>query len=271
MIFKTLKEKCEYYRGLTDYRVMPNGYILVMIDGKNFSKLIKNKFEKPFDNWFIETMNQTAEYLCKKIQNVVGAYVQSDEISLVIKDNSLTSMPFDGRLCKLLSIVPGTADSFFIKKIIEKFVNQKYNEYVSSNGICSYLNSMPDYIFDCKVWSVPNENDAMAWFLYRQIDCIRNSKQQYCQTYIPHKKLIKKNTDEQVELCKRETGHDWNTISNDKKYGRFVYKIKEELMTTDGQPYERYIWHIISKQLTDDSFRNEIANIWFIDKNKNKK
>lgn len=266
MIFKTLKEKCEYYRGLTDYRLMPNGYILIMLDGKNFSSLIKNKFEKPFDNWFIDTMNQTAEYLCKKIQNVVGAYVQSDEISLVIKDNSLTSMPFDGRMCKLLSIVPGTADSFFIKKIIERFVNQKYNEYVSSNGICSYLNSMPDYIFDCKVWSVPNENDAMAWFLYRQIDCIRNSKQQFCQTYIPPKKLHKMHTDEQVELCKNETGYDWNTISDDKKYGRFLYKEYVTLMTENGQPYERSRWNILSKPLVVDDTRYFLSNIWFKDK-----
>ena len=50
MIFKNLKEKCNYYRDLTDYKLMPNCYVMAMIDGKNFSKLIKNKFEKPFDD-----------------------------------------------------------------------------------------------------------------------------------------------------------------------------------------------------------------------------
>lgn len=260
MIFKTLKEKCEYYRGLTDYRLMPNGYILVMIDGKNFSSLIKNKFEKPFDDWFIETMNQTAEYLCKKIQNVVGAYVQSDEISLVIKDNTLTSMPFDGRLCKLLSIIPATATSFFMKKMFERKI-----EYAEIEGASDVL-SIPDYIFDCKVWSVPNENEAMAWFLYRQIDCIRNSKQQFCQTYIPHKKLHKMHTDDQVELCKTETGYDWNAISDDKKYGRFLYKEYVTLMTENGQPYERGRWNRLSKPLVVDDTRCLLSNIWFKEK-----
>lgn len=262
MIFKTLKEKCEYYRGLTDYRLMPNGYILVMIDGKNFSNLIKNKFEKPFDDWFIETMNQTAEYLCKKIQNVVGAYVQSDEISFVIKDNTLTSMPFDGRLCKLLSIIPGTADSFFIRKIINRLI---YN-YDSKEEISELLNTMPDYIFDCKVWSVPNEHEAMDWFLYRQIDCIRNSKQQFCQTYIPPKKLHKMNTDDQVEFCKIETGYDWNALSDDKKYGRLLYKEYVTLMTENGQPYERGRWNRLSEPLVVNNTRRFLSNIWFKDK-----
>ena len=73
MIFKNLKEKCNYYRDLTDYKLMPNCYVMAMIDGKNFSKLIKNKFEKPFDDWFISTMDKTAVHLCKNIQNCVAA------------------------------------------------------------------------------------------------------------------------------------------------------------------------------------------------------
>lgn len=261
MIFKSLKEKCEYYRNLTDYRLIPNGYVLVMIDGKNFSKLIKNKFEKPFDNWFIDTMNQTAEHLCKNIQNVIGAYVQSDEISLVIKDNSLTSMPYDGRLCKLLSIIPATATAFFNRKMIERFIK----DLETKDEINTYLNDMPDYLFDCKVWSVPNENDAMAWFLYRQIDCIRNSKQQFCQTYLPHKTLLNKHTDEQVNLCIANTGYNWNLISDDKKFGRFLYKKLEEFENENGEPYFRNKWKIASYELTDDVYREGLKRIWFKD------
>ena len=142
MIFKNLKDKCNYYRDLTDYRLMPNCYILVMIDGKNFSKLIKNKFEKPFDDWFISTMDSTAVHLCKAAQNCVGAFVQSDEISLIIKDNTLTSMPFDGRLCKLQSVIPSVATAFFNKEIIKR--NLELGMSVED------ITSMPDYCFDCK-------------------------------------------------------------------------------------------------------------------------
>ena len=249
MIFKNLKDKCNYYRNLTDYKLLPNCYILVMIDGKNFSKLVKNKFEKPFDDWFINTMDKTAVHLCKEIQNCVAAFVQSDEISLILKDNTLTSMPYDGRLCKLQSVIPSIATSFFNKELIKRNLTAGMN--------VEDITSMPDYCFDCKAWSVPSVNDAMAWFLYRQIDCIRNSKQQFAQTYVPHKSLVGKDTDQQVTLCKETTGNDWNAVADNKKYGRLFYKVAVNKTTPDGIEYTRHEWTAKSEQLTNDDVRVE--------------
>lgn len=268
MIFKSLKEKCEYYRSLTDYRLTPNSYILIMIDGKNFSSLIKNNFEKPFDDWFIETMNKTAEHLCKNIQNCVGAYVQSDEISLLIKDDNMTCMPFDGRLCKLQSVIPSIATSFFTKQIIQYFIKKTYNEdetiksFITYEEITDLFLGMKDYVFDCKAWAVPNENDAIAWFLYRQNDCIRNSKQQFCQTYIPHKMLVGLDTDKQVKLCKEQTGNNWNEITDDKKYGRFLSKHLKSFKNEKGEDYCRRIWLIESFQLTETDMRDYLKYKW---------
>ena len=247
MIFKNLKDKCNYYRDLTDYRLMPNCYIMVMIDGKNFSKLVKNKFNKPFDDWFISTMDKTAVHLCKEVQNCVCAFVQSDEISLIIKDNTLTSSPFDGRLCKLQSVIPSIATAFFNKELIRRNLIAGMN--------IDDIRNMPDYCFDCKAWSVPSINEAMSWILYRQIDCIRNSKQQFAQTYMPHKSLLNKDTDMQVTLCLETTGNDWNAIENNKKYGRLFYKLPVKKYTPDGIEYIRYEWTAKSEQLTDENVR----------------
>ena len=252
MIFKNLKEKCNYYRDLTDYKLMPNCYILVMIDGKNFSKLIKNKFEKPFDDWFISTMDKTAVHLCKNVQNCIGAFVQSDEISLIIKDTTLTSAPFDGRLCKLQSIIPSIATSFFNKELIKR-------NLIAGMNIDDITN-MPDYCFDCKAWSVPSANEALAWILYRQIDCIRNSKQQFAQTYVPHKSLMNKNTDEQIAICLETTGYDWNSIEDNKKYGRLFYKTIMNKINPDGVEYTRHEWIAKSIQLTDDDVRTNFID-----------
>jgi tRNA(His) 5'-end guanylyltransferase len=254
MIFRTLKEKCEYYRSLTDYRLLPNGYIMVMIDGKNFSTLIKNKFEKPFDEQFIEMMNKTAKYLCKNIQNCVGAFVQSDEISLVIRDTNETCVPFDGRMCKLLSIIPSIATSYFTKLMIEyelKLVPR-----------FDHIFEMKDYVFDCKVWVVPNENDMLAWFLYRQIDCIKNSKNQFCQTYLSHNTLRGHNSDEQVKLCLEQTGNDWNLVSDDKKFGRFIYKSQVVKVNPEGQEYTRSVWDIVSYEIANKENREDLKNKW---------
>lgn len=266
MIFTNLSEKCEYYRSLTDYRLSQNEPIMVMIDGKNFSKLIKNRFEKPFDDWFISAMNKTAEHLCKNIQNCIGAFVQSDEISLIIKNSSMTSSPFDGRICKLQSIIPAMATAFFNRELMRRHIEMEdagNPEYVASESMKQYLDKMPDYVFDCKVWNVPNDNDAMAWIIYRQIDCIRNSKQQFCQTYLSHKELMKLNTDEQCALCLERTGNDWNSISDDKKYGRILYKELVEFRTDDGDPYFRSKWITSSGMLTDKNYRTEIIGKLF--------
>ena len=40
MQFETLKEKCEFYRTLGEHRLMPNGHIIMMLDGRSFSKMI---------------------------------------------------------------------------------------------------------------------------------------------------------------------------------------------------------------------------------------
>lgn len=261
MIFKTLKDKCEYYRGLTDYRLLPNGYVLVMIDGKNFSKLIKNKFEKPFDDWFINTMNETAEHLCRNIQGCMGAYVQSDEISLIIKDHPETCLPYDGRLCKLQSIIPALATAFFMKKIVLYFLS-KHEGDLTLDSITKILDNMQDYLFDCKAWVVPSANDAVSWFLYRNIDCVRNSKQQFYQTYMSHNKLMGKTTDEQVKLTVEETGHDWNKLTAHKKYGRILYKILITKYNDKNEEVIRHIWQIGSCDLTISEVREWLYKAW---------
>lgn len=211
MLFKTLEDKCLYYRSLTDYKLVPNSYVIVMLDGRSFSKNIKNKMEKPFDNDFIRIMNETAEYLCKNIQGCKIGYVQSDEISLVLTDIE-GEIFFGGRLCKIQGIVASMATAKF-NALMHKFMTE-------SDPDSEY----PMFQFDCKAWNVPNVNDAYAWLLFRQNDCIKNSKQQFAQTYCTHKQLHGKNTDEQVSYCQEVTGYDWHTISDGKKYGRFIFK-----------------------------------------------
>ena len=223
-----------------------------MIDGKNFSKLIKKRFEKPFDDWFISTMDKTAVHLCKEVQNCVAAFVQSDEISLILKDNSFTCTPFDGRLCKLQSVIPSMATAYFNKEIIKR--NLELGMSIDE------ITKMPDYCFDCKAWSVPTTNESMSWLLYRQIDCIRNSKQQFTQTYMPHNMLVGNNTDKQVELCLEKTGNDWNAIDDNKKYGRLFYKIAVNKTTPDGIEYTRNEWVAMSEQLTENDIRIKFIN-----------
>jgi tRNA(His) 5'-end guanylyltransferase len=57
----TLKDKCREYQKRRDYHVDTDKFIIAHIDGRSFSKMIKNKFQKPFVNNFIDMMNKTEE------------------------------------------------------------------------------------------------------------------------------------------------------------------------------------------------------------------
>lgn len=248
MKFENLKEKCEYYRSLTDYKILPNSNMIIMLDGHSFSKKVKKAFKRPFDDVFIDAMNKTAQYLCESIQGAKIAYVQSDEISILVTDydTPMTDSYFGYRLCKIQSIAAGMASAYFTKLMIGNIIRKKVAEADRSRkdnyGNTSaaedrkeidfekIVDNAPLYDFDCKAWAVPNENDAYAWFLYRQIDCVRNSRQQAAQAYLSHKKLMGLSAEKQAELLKAETGIDWATAyEQGKRYGRFIYKENEHI------------------------------------------
>ena len=230
---ETLKERMIALRSATDYRLPLKRYVMVMIDGRSFSKLIKNKYEKPFDDTFISMMNEVAIYVCKNVQGCKFAYVQSDEITFVLTDFEAEECSpfFDYRLTKILSIIPSMASG-------------KFNQLVLSelNGKEEILNHKLAE-FDCKAWSVNKIEDVYSYYLWRQIDCIRNSKQMAAQSYLPHRQLTNLNTDEQIKKLLDEKGINWNEYDDGKKYGRFIYKEKKNFYNAEiDKEYERNMW-----------------------------
>lgn len=234
----TLKDKCREYQKRRDYHVDTDKFIIAHIDGRSFSKMIKNKFQKPFDVNFIDMMNKTAQYLCQTVQGTHLAYVQSDEITLIIKKNTEDSdVFFGGRLCKMQSIIASLATAKFNQLMTAKTIQNNMYEttlmdsedtlYRPSDCVDAVLN-MALCQFDCKIWDVDNANDAMAWLLFRNIDCIRNSKQQTAQAYLPHNALLGLDSDTQIKKILDEKGVDWNSFSGGEKWGRLIYREKEE-------------------------------------------
>ena len=254
---QTLKERMESLRKECDYTLPKRSYTMIFCDGRSFSKLIKNKFEKPFDDWFINAMNQTAKYICENVQGAKFAYVQSDEISVVLTDfdNEETEAFYGNRLCKLQSIIAALATCKFNQLLTAKMIQDNMYDnklmddedtiYRPSDCVNAVMN-MQLIQFDCKAWNLPTFNDVYAWFLYRQTDCIRNSKQQTAQTYLPHKMLNGIDTDKQVALLKEVKDIDWNTFSDDKKYGRFVER--REVEATVFNNYTKQDINVVRKE-----------------------
>lgn len=174
--------------------------VIIRLDGRAFHTLTK-KMEKPFDINFQKLLNDTAKYLCAKIQGCQLAYLQSDEISILLHNyKKLNSQSwFDNEVQKIVSISSGLASSFFSVK----------------SGFLSE--------FDSRVFVLP-ENEVCNYFIWRQKDWERNSIQMLAQSLYSHKQLhLKKNPDLQ-ELCFKK-GRNWNDLASDLKRGRcIVYK-----------------------------------------------
>ena len=63
-----IEKRMKDLRGKTDYHLPKKTYIMCACDGRSFSRLIKNNYEKPFDDKFISMMNEVAIYVCKNVQ-----------------------------------------------------------------------------------------------------------------------------------------------------------------------------------------------------------
>lgn len=237
----SLKERMTALRSTTDYKLPLKSYVMVMIDGRSFSRVIKNNYEKPFDDKFINMMNEVAKYVCKNVEGCKFAYTQSDEITFVLTDfeTETTCAFFGNRLTKILSVIPAMATAKFNQLVIANLCDTP----CSNSDLKQMILDVKLAEFDAKAWSVDNLSDVYAYYLWRQIDCIRNSKQQTAQTWLSHKQLSGLDTDEQIKLLFNEKGIDWNAYDNGKKYGRFIYKETEHFhndkLNTD---YERSVW-----------------------------
>ena len=268
----TLKEKSYFYQKRRDYQINPNDYILVHIDGRSFSKMVKNKFEKPFSYDFITMMNKTAVYLCENIQGAQLAYVQSDEITLLLKKATPESdIFFGGRLCKMHSIISSLATAKF-NQLMFQYKLQKFNSnnvtdesLIENRDYVKFIGEQQLFQFDCKVWDVPTSNEAMSWFLFRNIDCVRNSKQQTAQTYLPHKVLMGKNTDEQIRLLFDKEGIDGNKFDDGVKYGRLIIRENVEYTREENGKtisFNRSKWNIKNgMDLTNPDNRGILKNL----------
>lgn len=224
----TLADRCYTLRNTTEYKLDQSSYMLLMLDGRGFSKFCK-RFKKPYSDEFIDIMNKVAIELCKTIQNAKFGYVQSDEISIFITPSKEHSQAwFDARFNKICSVAASIASSVFTREYIK---------------ICTDLNNIPTISFDCKAWNVNNINDVYAWFLFRNIDCIRNSKQMMSQTYLSQKILVGNDSDKQIALVKDKTGLDWHEYPEKYKFGRVVYKEKRKMFSAEhNAEFERNIW-----------------------------
>lgn len=196
--------------------------VIIRLDGKAFHTYTKS-LNKPFDEGLIEDMQLTAKFLCENIQGAKCAYVQSDEISILLTDYDKldTDAWFDYNIQKMCSVSASLATGKFNQLRYIRFFN-KITEVESINDPKYYFNTISIANFDSRCFNIPKEEIANC-FIARQRDAIRNSIQMLAQSLYSHKELNNKNQSDLQEMCFQK-GHNWNDLSFEKKRGSFIMK-----------------------------------------------
>ncbi len=157
----------QYYEDRTRAFLPRRTYTIIRLDGKAFHTYTKGLI-RPFDEQLMNDMDETACFLCKNIQGAKFAFVQSDEISILLTDfeELTTDAWFDGNIQKIVSVSAslGTA---------------KFNE-LRPNKLA---------FFDSRVFTIPSNIEVENYFIWRQQDFTRNSIYTVAKSLYSHKQL----------------------------------------------------------------------------------
>jgi tRNA(His) 5'-end guanylyltransferase len=210
-------------------------YTIIRIDGKAFHTYTKG-LTRPFDWDLVNDMDETAKFLCENIQGAKCAFVQSDEISIVLTDfdKITTDAWYDGNVQKITSISASLATA-------------KFNE----------LRPGKLAFFDSRCYTIPSESEVINYFIWRQQDTVRNSISSAAQSEYSPKQLHGVNSGMMQEMLFTEKGINWNDYDPKLKRGRMIRK-KEFVMkgTTPNNGAIRSKWIVEAPP----TFTEEIGN-----------
>lgn len=226
----TLGDRMKSYENINRHYLIPNIPTIIRIDGKAFHSFTKG-MKRPFDNILINSMNETAKYLCKNIMGCKIAYVQSDEITLLLTDYDTiqTQAWFGGNIQKMASISASMATRVFNKAFVEALHGFGQSDV--------YYKRIGSAMFDSRVFQLP-KSEVLNNFIWRQQDATRNSIQSVAHTYFSNKQTHKKSCDELQEMLMTQKSVNWNDYETYKKRGRTIVK---EYYDKDGTTRSRWI------------------------------
>lgn len=208
--------------------------VIIRLDGKAFHTFTRG-FNRPYDELFHITMNETTKKLCENIQGCKLGYTQSDEISLLLTDfDTLTTDAwFDYELQKMCSIAASMATLYFNQTFA-----QVVCEYISKQTeITDYVRTIikaqeTGALFDARAFNVP-EDEIVNYFIWRQQDATRNAIQMLGQTYFSHNELHKKSTKMIQEMLWQQKGINFNDMPIEFKRGICCIKYQYQLENLD--------------------------------------
>ena len=254
-----LANRMKEYEKRNQYYLQKRTPVAIRVDGRSFHTFTKG-FQRPFDEILMTTMQETARYMCENIQNAKFAYVQSDEITIILVDYDTleTDCWFNYRTDKLCSIAASMATLKFNMAFKEAILNEElewknsltpqsveiqeaHNNYITTLKKAAQKGAM----FDARCFNIPKEEVANLIY-WRQLDAMRNSVQMVAQANFPHKELQGLNQEAlKGKLC-LEKNIIWDNYPIYKQRGTAVYKSAfGDWIIDKCMPILKCNWHYI--------------------------
>lgn len=239
-----LGDRMKAYENISRIYLTRRMPMIIRIDGKAFHSFTRG-FDRPFDSIFRRAMQETAQLLCENIMGCKLAYVQSDEISLLITDyDQLNTDPWFGKnLQKIVSVAASMATLYFNKSFedIAIYELQKIDgESYVNDFLQKYVDKFNKAMFDARAFILP-ESEVCNYFIWRQQDAIRNSIQAVGQAYFSDKELDHKTQKDILQMLIDQKNVDWHTdFMQSERFGTCVAKTLEVPLPEGGL---RKKWH----------------------------
>ena len=219
-----LANRMKEYEKRNQYYLQKRTPVAIRVDGRNFHTFTKG-FQRPFDKILMTTMQETAKYMCENIQGAKFAYVQSDEITIILVDYDTleTDCWFNYRTDKLCSISSSMATMAFNKyfsEIVMQLEGDVAQEY-EINGDTEWVIEMEKYLkvyrrscekgamFDSRCFNIPKE-EVCNLIYWRQLDATRNSIQMVGQANFSHNELQGKSCNMIQDMLLTQKDINWN-------------------------------------------------------------
>jgi tRNA(His) guanylyltransferase len=203
----------------------PRMPLIIRVDGCRFHTYTKG-LKRPVDDNLVEVMNLTATKLCEEVQGCQLAYIQSDEISLLLNNFKTfdTQSWFQNNLQKMASVAASIAGATFTMNSWRIWGEWTCKE-IPPPGVL--LKAIKPAYFDARAFIVPKEEVCNA-LLWRQQDATRNSIQSLARSLYSHRECNDKNNSELQEMIFKK-GINWNDCPTSQKRGRCVLKQQVEV------------------------------------------
>ena len=221
--------------------------IMVRLDGRSFHVLTR-RCARPFDPGLRAAMVETARAVAEET-NATLAYTQSDEINLVLPliVEGGNQGYFGGRVQKIQSCLASRASVVF-NALIPTHLPQLLPGIKPSN--------LP--VFDCRVWAVPGEAEAVEAILWREIDARVNAVSQVGHTHFKGRKLEGVSS-QGIKLLLEEKGVNYKEFPLEYRRGVYLQRRRVTRGFTAEERENPFVQRKLAAEPDLQVTRNELA------------